>query len=122
MSNLDEHLLVFEYLGVTTAEGDVIQRHTTQGGKCLCGWECWSKYRDEIEVMHDAHLAYIKQKHEETFVMQHMKDMSIHQIHWRGPNAAQCRGCSWYLTGPNGPMIQDAFMNHKRRAMEELNR
>lgn len=112
--DLNPHLIQYDYLTARTPDGDEVQRHTTKGATCTCGrWEAWSSDgQTELEQLHDQHLQYIKKKAEQTAIRQYQRDVNLHDLFWRGPNAASCKGCSWSVYGMDAGRIRDAFSNH----------
>lgn len=113
MNHLD-HLLIFKPIAATCKHGHEAHLFTTDGAQCSCGqWWCWAGTRDEIDYAHDQHLTYMKQREEQAEKYQSAREISLHELEWRGPNAAACRGCSWLVYGMDSSRIVAAFSSHR---------
>lgn len=113
MTPLD-HLLIFRPITATCKHGHDAELFTTDGAQCSCGrWWCWAGTREEIDYSHDQHLAYVKQRDEKAKATHVAREINLHEIEWRGPNAAACKGCSWMVYGMDSSRLVAAFSNHK---------
>lgn len=78
--------------------------------------------RKEIDYLHDMHLKFVKRQDEEKAVQRYERDISLHELEWRGPRAGACRGCSWQVYNLDGPRIVEAHSSHRETVRKELER
>jgi hypothetical protein len=117
----EHHMLIVKAVLSQCHEGHVASRWTSDAGTCSCGkWECWTSERQEIDQAHDAHLAYVAKKQEQTFVQQRYRGVSLHELFFRGPDTASCKGCSWMVHGMDASRIREAFSHHLETVRKEF--
>lgn len=118
-----EHLLIFRPIVARCMHGHEAHLFTTDGAQCSCGcWWTWASTREEIDYLHDQHLEYVKRQDAKTAEVRYYHHLDLHELEWRGPRAAACKGCPWQAYGMDASRIVEAFSNHKQTVREELSK
>ena len=121
--NHTDHLLIWRPIVARCKHGHEAHLFTTDGAVCLCGkWQAWASTKKEIDYLHDRHLDFLKQQEEEQVKYQYQRDISLHELEWRGPRAGACRGCTWQVYNLDGPRIVAAHSAHMETVRRELER
>ena len=120
---IDPHLLRYEPLTARCIQGHDAQRwYGSNQALCSCGeFEVSAKYREDIEQAHEVHVKAAHQRHERVALQQYQRDASLHELFFRGPDTASCKGCGWMVHGMDASRIREAFSNHLdsvRKALE----
>lgn len=111
---IDPHLLRYEPLTALCIQGHDAQRwYGSNQALCSCGeFEVSAKYREDIEQAHEVHVKAAHQRQERVALQQYQRDVSLHELFFRGSDTASCKACQWMVHGMDASRIREAFSHH----------
>lgn len=108
-----EHRLLWQVETSRCIHGHEVPLYTTETGRCLCGWSCWSKYKDEILEAHQHHWDFVRRKEAEKKECLREQATSQHEIRWNETrDAAFCSWCDWRMQSSNTARVFVAWNHH----------
>ncbi|CUS37528.1 hypothetical protein COMA2_30317 [Candidatus Nitrospira nitrificans] len=89
---------------------------TTDRARCICGWLCWSKNREEMVAAFDAHKIFTTHDRLRRRAELIEREATLHEIMWNETrDAARCKkeGCKWAMVHISIAKILNAFESHR---------
>lgn len=116
-----EHRLLWRVEKGRCLYGHEVTLHTTEEGRCTCGWICWSQYREEILEAHQQHWDFVRRKQREAHQQAQQKEAALHEIRFNElKDAARCSYCEWNLQSSNLAVLLVGFNNHVEKAKDAV--
>lgn len=89
---------------------------TTDVARCICGWMCWSKSREEMIAAFDAHKIFTMQDRLQRRAELIAAEASLHAIQFNNEkDMARCKadGCGWSMSSTSVARLINCHEAHR---------